>query len=68
MICLCCGKPMKENAKPEELINGWHNSCVRHFFGTKELRTNAQNADLPFPEYRKSCRFTCQMKRMIKCV
>ena len=37
MICLCCGKPIKENAKPEELINGWHNSCVRRFFGTKEM-------------------------------
>ena len=45
MICLCCGKPMKENAKPEELINGWHNSCVRHFFGTKELPELNLSAD-----------------------
>lgn len=37
MICLCCGKPIKENAKPEEIKNRWHNACVRHFFGTKEL-------------------------------
>ena len=45
MICLCCGKPIKENAKPEELINGWHNSCVRHFFGTKELPELNLSAD-----------------------
>lgn len=37
MICLCCGKPIKETAKAEELKNCWHNACVKRFFGTKEL-------------------------------
>ncbi len=31
MNCLCCGKPLK-NEK-----NGWHKSCVKRFFGTREL-------------------------------
>ena len=37
MTCLCCEKPIKDTAKPEEIKNSWHNACVRRFFGTKEL-------------------------------
>lgn len=37
MTCLCCGKPIKDTAKPEEIKNSWHNACIRRFFGTKEL-------------------------------
>lgn len=36
-FCLCCGKPIKDSAKPEERKSGWHNVCVKRFFGTKEL-------------------------------
>lgn len=32
MNCLCCGKPLK---KPNE--TGWHNSCIKRFFGTTVL-------------------------------
>ncbi len=28
--CLCCGKPLKSSEK-----NGWHESCIVKFFGTK---------------------------------
>ena len=35
MNCLCCGKPIKPDS-PEN-ASGWHNSCVRRFFGTKKL-------------------------------
>lgn len=31
--CLCCGKPLTE---PEQGA-GWHNACIRRFFGTKVL-------------------------------
>ena len=37
MRCLCCGKEFNKNSKPEELSTGWHNSCIRKFFGTNEL-------------------------------
>ena len=37
MNCLCCGKPINENARAEEKANIWHNACVRRFFGTKEM-------------------------------
>ncbi len=30
MICLCCGKKLKE----AEYETGWHKSCIRRFFGT----------------------------------
>ena len=34
MICLCCGKTIKES---EPSDHGWHRSCIRRFFHTKEL-------------------------------
>ena len=37
MRCLCYGKEFNKNSKPEELSTGWHNSCIRKFFGTNEL-------------------------------
>ena len=37
MNCLCCGKPISENASAEELRMSWHSSCVRSFFGTRTL-------------------------------
>lgn len=37
MRCLCCGKEFDKNSKPEELSTGWHNACIRKFFGTNEL-------------------------------
>ena len=36
MNCLCCGKPLNEASLPEQK-SGWHNKCVKAFFGTKEL-------------------------------
>lgn len=36
MNCLCCGKPLNE-ASLSEQKSGWHNKCVKAFFGTKEL-------------------------------
>ena len=35
--CLCCGKPLGKNLSPDELQTGWHNKCVRNFFGTRFL-------------------------------
>lgn len=35
MNCLCCGKPIRPDS-PEERF-GWHDKCVRSFFGTKKL-------------------------------
>ena len=32
MNCLCCGKPLEENAS-----SAWHKRCIRKFFGTDEL-------------------------------
>ena len=32
MNCLCCGKPLKN---PSE--TGWHNNCIKRFFGTSVL-------------------------------
>ncbi len=37
MKCLCCGKELKENSKPEEISNQWHDSCIKKFFGTNRL-------------------------------
>lgn len=37
MNCLCCGKPIIETASEQEKIVGWHNRCVKRFFGTKTL-------------------------------
>lgn len=34
MICLCCGKPIKNK---EAASCGWHHSCIKHFFGTTRL-------------------------------
>jgi len=33
MNCLCCGKRLPDSA----VGTGWHNSCIRRFFGTKEI-------------------------------
>lgn len=33
MICLYCGKPIKDSTTVTE----WHNNCIKHFFNTKEL-------------------------------
>ncbi len=33
MNCLCCGKPLLEDTNRA----GWHQSCIKRFFGTKEL-------------------------------
>ena len=33
MICLCCGKSLGKGI----VQNGWHQSCIKKFFGTKEL-------------------------------
>lgn len=33
MNCFCCGKPLPEN----EAAAGWHNACIRRFFGTSRL-------------------------------
>ena len=46
MICLCCGKPIKNTAKPEEIQNCWHNACIKRFFGTKELPELALSSDV----------------------
>ena len=35
MNCLCCAKPLSESASDEELRTGWHQSCIKRFFGTK---------------------------------
>lgn len=37
MNCLCCGKPIIETATEQEKAVGWHNRCVKRFFGTKTL-------------------------------
>lgn len=42
MICLCCGKPIKD---PQKANNGWHNTCIKRFFGTKELPELNLSAD-----------------------
>ena len=30
--CLCCAKPLKNND-----VNGWHESCIKRFFGVKTM-------------------------------
>lgn len=42
MICLCCGKPIKD---PQKANNGWHHTCIKRFFGTKELPELNLSAD-----------------------
>ncbi|MGL4485126.1 MAG: HipA domain-containing protein [Anaerovoracaceae bacterium] len=37
MNCLYCGKKITAKASAEEKDNLWHNSCVKIFFGTKEM-------------------------------
>ena len=32
MNCCCCGKPLKSHD-----INGWHQACVKRFFGTSSI-------------------------------
>ncbi len=32
MNCCCCGKPLRKND-----MNGWHQACVKRFFGTNTL-------------------------------
>ena len=34
MICLCCGKPVKE---PKKANTYWHNACIKRFFGTDKF-------------------------------
>lgn len=34
MKCLCCGKEIRDSQKK---IQGWHATCVRSFFGTKDM-------------------------------
>ena len=33
MNCLCCGKPISDNAADID----WHKACIERFFGTKEI-------------------------------
>ncbi len=35
--CLCCGKPLPEDASARERRDSWHKACCRRFFGTAEL-------------------------------
>lgn len=37
MKCLCCGKPFTKALTPQEESSGWHDRCVKAFFGTKQL-------------------------------
>lgn len=37
MICLCCGKEIREDAHTDEIVNQWHRSCIKRFFGTKTM-------------------------------
>lgn len=37
MNCLCCGKVINDTATEQERATGWHNRCVKRFFGTKTL-------------------------------
>ncbi|MFI3283473.1 MAG: HipA domain-containing protein [Erysipelotrichaceae bacterium] len=37
MNCLCCGKSMSERCTLSEQENQWHDKCVSHFFGTKQM-------------------------------
>ena len=37
MNCLCCGKPVLENATAHERETSWHAACIKRFFGTKQL-------------------------------
>ena len=32
MNCCCCGKPLRKTD-----VNGWHQACVKHFFGTSTI-------------------------------
>jgi len=37
MNCLCCGRPLLDSSGKEELSSGWHDLCVKKFFGTGKL-------------------------------
>lgn len=37
MNCLCCGRPILDSSGKEELSTGWHDLCVKKFFGTGKL-------------------------------
>lgn len=39
MRCLCCGNAIKDTASDKEKQNGWHNKCVKAFFGTAQMPT-----------------------------
>lgn len=39
--CLCCGKPLNKSS-----ANGWHNACVKDFFGTEKLPGIEINNDI----------------------
>ena len=35
--CLCCGKEIADRAGEQEKAAGWHEKCIKKFFGTKTL-------------------------------
>ncbi len=37
MNCLCCGKPINEDASNEEKEAQWHKKCIKSFFKTDQL-------------------------------
>lgn len=37
MKCLCCGKELLGSSSSEEIVNKWHNSCVKKFFGVTKF-------------------------------
>ncbi len=37
MRCLCCGKEIPDNARPEERESGWHRRCAKRFFGKERV-------------------------------
>ena len=54
MKCLCCGKPFTKALTPQEESSGWHDRCVKAFFGTKHLpQTDVSEATLQLlaPDY-----------------
>lgn len=52
MNCLCCGKPIRQDSP--EGITGWHDKCVRTFFGTKKLPDIDMSAEVLEELARKS--------------
>ena len=35
--CANCGKEIREDAHTDEIVNQWHRSCIKRFFGTKTM-------------------------------